>query len=259
MEPSSRAGALLILILLCADSSAILTPNVPGAIETAITALIHAEEDAAIISNVLARSLSIVADPQLRLQIIHTLPAAAPRTAAFRRQYACASLLDPDAEPSSSPLDPAAAARRLTELRTHAIGPRTDYAALAAQIASLDIALGDGGLAERADRGDDDAPWRARFDRAVDALAETVRAMAARIVDTGASHMARTDAKEALQALHARLEYGVRSRPRPKTSIFAEGDAEREPGSGALMRKFLGKGAEGKKTAVGKGEEKIDS
>ena len=103
---------------------------------------------------------------------------------------------------------------------------------------------------------DQDRGWARRFDAQVDALADAVKALAARIVDTGASHMARTEAKEALQALHARLAYGVRTRPKPRKSIFAGEDEAEERRDGAeRMQRFL-KGHGGRKGVKEEGEDR---
>lgn len=58
------------------------------------------------------------------------------------------------------------------------------------------------------------------FNREVDELADRIKSIFTSIQDTGASHLKRTEAKEDLQALHYRLIYGVRTKPRPRKSLF---------------------------------------
>jgi hypothetical protein len=115
---------------------------------------------------------------------------------------------------------------------------RPDYANMTAQTYILDIAIADGGRpALFASRTHEVA-----FNRKVDKLADRVKAIFASIADTGASHMRRTEAKEALQALHYRLLYAVRTEPRPKKNVFGgrDGDEYRaEERSKGFMSKFL--------------------
>ncbi|EXJ80035.1 hypothetical protein A1O3_08321 [Capronia epimyces CBS 606.96] len=96
-------------------------------------------------------------------------------------------------------------------------GPHTlDYVALRARTYILDIAISDGGRPTT-------FPSRAQevsFNRSVDHLADTIRSSFISIIDTGASHMTRTEAKDVLQALHWRLLYSVRTEVRPKKNIF---------------------------------------
>ncbi|KEF61259.1 uncharacterized protein A1O9_02824 [Exophiala aquamarina CBS 119918] len=91
-----------------------------------------------------------------------------------------------------------------------------DYASLRSLAHILDVAIGDGGRPPSfPSRGEEIV-----FNRSVDRLADAVRATFISIVDTGASHMSRTEAKDVLQALHWRLLYSVRTEVRPKKSIF---------------------------------------
>ncbi|EXJ83766.1 hypothetical protein A1O1_07393 [Capronia coronata CBS 617.96] len=96
-------------------------------------------------------------------------------------------------------------------------GPNAlDYVALHALTSVLDVAISDGGRPTT-------FPSRAEevlFNRSVDRLADSIRSTYISIIDTGASHMTRTEAKDVLQALHWRLLYSVRTELRPKKNIF---------------------------------------
>lgn len=59
-----------------------------------------------------------------------------------------------------------------------------------------------------------------KFNAAIDKLATQVKKIFSSIEDTGASHLKRMLAKEALEALHYRVVYSVRSKPPPKKSLF---------------------------------------
>lgn len=91
-----------------------------------------------------------------------------------------------------------------------------DYVSLRSLSHILDVAISDGGRPLS-------FPSRIEeiaFNRSVDRLADAVRATFISIIDTGAAHMSRTEAKDVLQALHWRLLYNVRTEVRPKKNIF---------------------------------------
>lgn len=113
-----------------------------------------------------------------------------------------------------------------------------DFGELAALTSVLDIAIDS--VASRNKFPDRKA--EALFNEDVDVLADRIKAIFTSIQDSGASHLKRTEAKEALQALHYRLIYGVRTKPRPKRSWFGssgEGDLDELKRSEAVMNKFL--------------------
>lgn len=58
------------------------------------------------------------------------------------------------------------------------------------------------------------------FNAAIDKLAAQIKRIFCSIEDTGASHLRRMLAKEALEALHYRVIYSVRSKPPPKKTLF---------------------------------------
>ena len=64
----------------------------------------------------------------------------------------------------------------------------------------------------------------ADFNKDVDMLSQRVKSMFTSIVDTGASHMRRTEAKEVLESFHSCLLHAVRSRRKPKTMLFGDVD-----------------------------------
>ena len=65
--------------------------------------------------------------------------------------------------------------------------------------------------------------------------------MFTQIVDSGASHMRRTEAKEILEGFHSRLIYAVRTTRKPKTLLVGDSDFVGGPDSkqGAMMRGFI--------------------
>jgi len=116
--------------------------------------------------------------------------------------------------------------------------PRFDFCELAALISILDVAIDS--VTNR--DGFTDRKAETQFNQDVDMLADRIKAIFTSIQDSGASHLKRTEAKEGLQALHYRLIYGVRTKPRPKKAWFESSEAGDQDGlkkSEAVMNKFL--------------------
>ena len=117
---------------------------------------------------------------------------------------------------------------------------RVNYTELASLTHIFGIAISDGGHPfEFNSKAVENA-----FNRQVDDLADRVNTIFSSIADTGASHIRRTEAKEALGVLHKRLLYSVRTRPRPKKSVFGGRDGAEcraEQRSKGAMQQFLKK------------------
>lgn len=91
-----------------------------------------------------------------------------------------------------------------------------DYSDLFAACVLLDIVLNTGLY----DLGYMQADTAKEFDAVIDQLAAQIKNIFSSIADTGASHLKRMLAKEALEALYYRVIYSVRSNPPPKKTLF---------------------------------------
>lgn len=118
----------------------------------------------------------------------------------------------------------------------YAIGKETNYAELAASLSMLGIGVDNGdpplaGFNRTAEKG---------FNEVIDMLAREIKSLNDHIVDTGASHMTRTQAKQVLQCFHSRLRYAIRLRPPPQYDPLGNSsqDAEIEK-QASFMRKHL--------------------
>ena len=109
----------------------------------------------------------------------------------------------------------------------------TDYPELAALIAILSIGI------ESGDRppAESDKQELAAFNADVDLLTSRIYEKFTHIVDTGASHMKRTQAKEVLEAFQSQLSYAIRTKPKAKKRLFDEPTAER-----TMMKEYLERG-----------------
>ncbi|PWY83527.1 hypothetical protein BO70DRAFT_290805 [Aspergillus heteromorphus CBS 117.55] len=93
-----------------------------------------------------------------------------------------------------------------------------DYEELGSITALLNIVIDSG----RFEATFPDKAAEREFNADVDALSDRLKKIFTSIEDSGASHLKRTLTKEALESLHYRVIYSVRTKPRPKQSIYGE-------------------------------------
>lgn len=103
----------------------------------------------------------------------------------------------------------------ITDSRIFNITPDTDFQNLAGQVFLLEIAISTDYRIDLANRAEVDA-----FNAQVDNLADKIHDLFTSIADAGASHLKKTEAKDALQALHNRLLLAVRTKVRRKKHVF---------------------------------------
>lgn len=175
-------------------------------------------------------------DSQLRLQLINNLPTYTPLLGLLRRRLALAFFFENSSYLSRAPQNAFDLSTVTDYLRRPAFDIKVDadYAQLAARISILDIAIDRGVPAVNiCDLHDETS-----FNREVDSLAKRIKAMYTGLLDSGASHMSRTEAKEVLRIMHYRLIYAVRTKQEPKSSLFgsvtASGQGEGQQSTKAI-------------------------
>ncbi|KAJ5305688.1 hypothetical protein PENANT_c041G06785 [Penicillium antarcticum] len=99
-----------------------------------------------------------------------------------------------------------------------------DYGELIAITALLNVAIDSSVLDLRYRKNETEKEYNA----AIDKLAAQIKLIFSSIEDSGASHLKRMLAKEALEALHYRIVYSVRSKPPPKKTLFKSYARERD-------------------------------
>jgi hypothetical protein len=170
--------------------------------------------------------------PALQLQVLRCIPQSLPRVHELRRRLALAFFFSKSKYISSAPHD----ALDLIEVTEQLDRPQfkinkeTDYPELAAVMSILNIAI-DNGLSVRHDVADPEG--EIKFNREVDILAARIKQIWGSINDAGAAFMSRSYAKEMMEGLRMRLELTIRTKPKPKLSIF-ETD---EPDDGRVVLK----------------------
>ncbi|KAJ0424274.1 hypothetical protein BJY00DRAFT_259106 [Aspergillus carlsbadensis] len=226
----TRDRILDILLRLPLDSSLIRHSIICNKLERTITAVLESvpDEDA---DNLATRICKIVSttlkDAELQSRLLEHIVPTNNWIATLRRRLALIFLTnDPHAE--LQPANGDSQAKCITNIlrdprfnvkRHKRKGlPEYDYGKLRAVTTFLNIII-DSGWSETK-FSDEDAEYE--FNREVDLLAERVKKIFTAIEDSGASHLRRTLAKEALESLHYRIVYSVRSKPRPKKVLFGQ-------------------------------------
>ncbi|KAK0929641.1 hypothetical protein LTR29_016992 [Friedmanniomyces endolithicus] len=210
----------------------------------------------------------------LLCRLVASLPASSINAHYLRRRLALYCVTESS---STTPLTSPTWFRTLTKrLRTapeYTISNSTNYALLHALISVLDLAL-DAGFSDfcfltptttppilpsvtephrrshplfafyNTSAASTKLPEEERaFNSHVDALVTQLKFMASRVRNSGAAHMTRMEAKEALERLFVRAEWGVRTRGRGRREVFGGGGGEgEEVGRGQGVRFLEGLG-----------------
>ncbi|KAA8569084.1 hypothetical protein EYC84_000754 [Monilinia fructicola] len=183
-----------------------------------------------------ATLFSTVELPSLRLRIVTSIPPTrSSRLHELRRRLALTfyfSSLPTSLHPPQSIISIRALIQRLKD-PPFQINRNTDYRELSSLILLLDIAIDDG-RAEGMDFSDKEV--EAQFNRDVDEL--TSRLANFGIKASGAANISRVEAGGILNLVERRIEYTVRTRPKPKNLFYEEikNHYERQESLGGMQR-----------------------
>ena len=155
---------------------------------------------------------------------MHNIPAFSSSSSLFRRRLSLSFCFDDAKYLSKANADLvklSSISYHLTQ-PSYAISKDTNFRELAAKVALLGIGVDNAdpphpGINIKAER---------YFDESIDMLAHEVKSINDRIVDTGASHMRRTQAKQTLESFYYRLLYALRTRPPKKMSFLDDSDED---------------------------------
>ncbi|KAH0543183.1 hypothetical protein FGG08_002444 [Glutinoglossum americanum] len=242
----TKEYAICILVRLTIDKCVVENGELQARIEDAITFLVSSiaeEQREELLLKISLTIVGFVTYAPLRLQLLNCLPSHTPCLHLFRRRLALVFFFN-DASYLTRPEDDLLELPRITrelEKPEFRIYSNTDYTRIAPLISILDVCIDNGTSPSSFIDNDQEIA----FDRDIDNLARRLKSMFTRIVDTGASYMARTEAKEVLERVHYRLVFAVRTKERLKNSIFQSTPRSGiENGSRAqpTMAKFLSKG-----------------
>ncbi|KAI9734411.1 MAG: hypothetical protein M1818_006799 [Claussenomyces sp. TS43310] len=245
IHAATSSYVLSLLSRLCADSMVLDNVALMCAVQESVTRVSESIEEEvweAQCQVICTSVYTTIQQATLRCQVLQCLPASSQRMHDIRRRLALAFVFE-DLGKATSPAHQTIDLWEITKLLD---GPRfkiseaTNYGELAALISILDIAI-DNGLCVDVDMGEPSASQD--FDADVDALAARIKALWSSVNDSGASFLSRMDAKEVMEGVRHRLIYAVRSRPKPKHSVFDSipDGSEQVRKQSAWMSRYLGK------------------
>ncbi|KAI9368142.1 hypothetical protein BJX61DRAFT_240368 [Aspergillus egyptiacus] len=231
----TRKRLLSILLRLPLDASLTRNPILSAEIERTITAMLEGVTGVTaddIGTSVCKIAYTTLKDAELQSRALEHVVPTNYWIATLRRRLAYIFLTsDPSADVGSQ--DKSEVTRIINLLKDPRFDvkrykkkgqPEYDYGELRAIATLLEIII-DSGWSEAKFP---DESTEEEFNRAVDILADRVKKIFTAIEDSGASHLKRTLAKEALESLHYRILYSVRTRPPPKKVFFGQHASEKK-------------------------------
>ncbi|CAO1598871.1 hypothetical protein XANCAGTX0491_002625 [Xanthoria calcicola] len=238
MSPPLRKYTMAILSRLLLDRETFIDHNLLHMIQDIMSRVIdriegnNGDEE---MTNILTIIYHSVQDPGLQLQLLRNLPSSNTQQSLLRRRLALAFFSHDPAYLSKDrqmPIDMKALTGYLRQPR-FVVNNETDYPGLAAAVAILAIGLDNGDPPP----GDASKEAITAFNNDLDMLAQRIKGMFTQIVDTGASHMRRTEAKEVLESFHSCLVFAVRTRQKPKGMMWEDSiGTEKQKG---MMKDFV--------------------
>ena len=233
----TRTHAVSLLCRLLLDENIINNGRLLNSLEHTLTSLFQQasfsdpESQAQFVETILLRLYNCTTSPSLRVQLLRNLPFLSPQWLYLRRQLALSFFFSDPSYLTYPPRKPFSLSKISTHLSTSTfdITNDTDYTALTSSIIILDIAIDaadrptnitplNNALSTTPDESqpkpqseqDSNAP---KFNKTLDTLTSKIKSMFMQIIDSGASNMRRTEAKEVLEMFHSRLLYAVRTKP----------------------------------------------
>lgn len=265
----AKIFCLQMLLRLCVDrellSSAHLSSDVQRAIQCLVRSLSDVEANDQVrvtdspnssllmtrqLQDVSSNILATVKHPVLFYRLVSGIPCTDKRLHDFARRLALSFFLRSGAYITF----PLSKDESITKSICHALkkqqtfsttNEQTCYVSIGAHINILDIAIGPGFNRPPADASD---LTRKEFDANLDRIIDLLNNLAGSIVDTGASHLFRTEAKGIVERVTARLQLSVRTKARSSRRMldfWSNAAAKRLPshqndalsGPRALMKK----------------------
>ncbi|CRG86186.1 Protein LUTEIN DEFICIENT 5, chloroplastic [Talaromyces islandicus] len=233
LHEDTRQHTLKLLLRLALDIYVTKHSTACSALETTIDSLLQSIPQGRfneLVQPLAKSTFQMIKDVTLQSQLLkHILPTNAD-IALFRARLAL-SFLTNDESILSEPAADVFNLKRITQhLRSAHFGSKLhqakssnnyDYSELKATTSLLNIVID-------VDRAPTEFPSKeaeSQFNNDVDALADRVKRIFSAIEDSGASHLKRTEAKQSLEALHYRIVFSIRSKPRVR-SVFGIDDSQ---------------------------------
>ncbi|KAI2787126.1 hypothetical protein POX_f07486 [Penicillium oxalicum] len=224
VDEKTRVHTVLILLRVSIDTSLTSDPVVRSELQATLTSLLEFGPKEKIEYQICRPVYECVREPQFQSRLLQHIIPTSTWVSLLRYRMAVAFLLQdsgPLKEPPESVLDLQRITALLTRDERFQVGrrkndPDYDYGDLVALTSHLEVCVN----TALADLKFADADTESKFNAAIDQMAARIKKLFTSIEDTGASHLQRMLAKQALETLHYRMMYSVRSKAPPKRTLF---------------------------------------
>ncbi|KAJ5141579.1 hypothetical protein N7526_002574 [Penicillium atrosanguineum] len=234
----TRERAIQILLRMTLDTSLTADNLIHSELQSALSALLERVPEAdteEMDRRICATVYRTVKDPQFQSRMLHHILPTSAWISLLRYRLGVAFLLK---SPEALTETPAAVLdlKRLTlfliqddRFHKQLRNPKDeyDYSELTAIALLLDVVVNSAPYSLRCAQVES----AKELDAIIDKLATQIKKIFSSIQDSGASHLKRMLAKEALEALHYRVLYAVRSKPPPKKTLFKHYGLEQQDGN----------------------------
>ncbi|KAJ5734926.1 uncharacterized protein N7483_000051 [Penicillium malachiteum] len=255
----SLEHAIQILLRMALDTSLTADGMVRSELQSCLTALLEVvpgsddDSEGMMMHRICKTVYESIQDVQFQSQILQHILPTSKRTALLRYRLAMAFLLQKPG-PLTEPVEEVLNLKRLTlflisdkrlKVKSYKKSGH-DYGQLIAVSTLLDIVINstiyDLNFHTKKDSEKDhnakkDHSAEKDYNAAIDKIAAQIKGVFSAIEDAGASHLKRMLAKEALERVHYRMLYSVRSKPPPsKRMLFASDTPRRDGNIGELFK-----------------------
>lgn len=221
LSGADRAKVVEWLLFLTLDSAIPLSASILLELQHTLEKCVACFDDTvtgqAVISECMTHVFHKAGDVYSRLQSLNIIPITTKVLSQMRHRLAIASFYE---DPSQ--LEHDTTPTFLQDIKQHLdtdpqfrMTTKTDYRKVAALLACLDIAIGNGNRPEPSN-----TIHIKEFNTAVDGLTETIQVKFARVQANGATHISRTETKDILEAMERRLRHAIRTEPKRKRGIY---------------------------------------
>ncbi|KAI9731196.1 MAG: hypothetical protein M1834_005389 [Cirrosporium novae-zelandiae] len=241
LTQDSKDYVALIISRLALDSFLMKNPRTCRAIESSMATFLDYDDEQGLDVSLIRLGEKIfetVQDSHLRQRLLQNMPLLTTASIELRARLSLSFFFN-DASYLGKPASNSEYIEKITtKLQTShkSINRQTDYSELAAIACILDIAIA---AVPQPSKLSDFTAIRV-FNEKVDALAQAVRDISAKIMNSGASAMTRTEAKQSLEDLEHFLLQTVRTQPPPRKTVYGEFRYDDEQAARQAIKRFLG-------------------
>ncbi|KAJ6020392.1 hypothetical protein N7540_005896 [Penicillium herquei] len=248
ISPNQLTKILMIILLrMTLDTSLTADGMIRSELQNCLTALLEvvpgSDEAGTMMHRICKIAYESTQDVQFQSQMLQNILPTSKRTTLLRYRLAMAFLLQKPG-PLTEPVEEVLKLKRLTLflIRDQRLQVKSykksghDYGQLIAVSMLLDTvinsALYDLNVHTEKDKKDEEELKAEKdYNAAIDKVAAQIKGVFSAIPDAGASHLKRMLAKQALEALHYRMVYSVRSKPPPKQRTPFKSDIPQRDGN----------------------------